>query len=332
MVVVPTGATLNLGTITIEGRHSQDIDFTATGSIIRLNGGTVNMNAGTTLQNNSTSGNGGAVRIDSGAFNLNAGTIANTAAKQGGAVYQNGTFNVKSAATVSGEVYLGTGKTVGVAGSAGTALSLDMDDAAAARAVVTYTTAPTSLNLNTELAKYTLSDDVAPLYKLARRSTDTKVFELQEKGGIYVDGTRSAASGDGTEPSKAVKTLGEAYQKLAGTGGGTIYVVNPVTVSGTITLGRSYTESSTTYNAGGPVTIKRYSKPAAFTTGSNTGTLINVTGGTLTLAEGLTVDGHSAAVTQGKETVQAPAVTAGGPADLDQRRNRVRPERRGAQG
>lgn len=126
MVVVPTGATLNLGTITIEGRHSQDIDFTATGSIIRLNGGTVNMNAGTTLQNNSTSGNGGAVRIDSGAFNLNAGTIANTAAKQGGAVYQNGTFNVKSAATVSGEVYLGTGKTVGVAGSAGTALSLDM--------------------------------------------------------------------------------------------------------------------------------------------------------------------------------------------------------------
>lgn len=111
-----------------------------------------------------------------------------------------------------------------------------MDDAAAARAVVTYTTAPTSLNLNTELAKYTLSDDVAPLYKLARRSTDTKVFELQEKGGIYVDGTRSAASGDGTEPSKAVKTLGEAYQKLAGTGGGTIYVVNPVTVSSTITL------------------------------------------------------------------------------------------------
>ncbi|WP_306576203.1 hypothetical protein [Anaerotruncus massiliensis (ex Togo et al. 2019)] len=313
MIVVPTGATLNLGTITIEGRHSQDIDFTATGSIIRLNGGTVNMNAGTTLQNNSTSGNGGAVRIDSGAFNLNAGTIANTAAKQGGAVYQNGTFNVKSAATVSGEVYLGTGKTVGVAGSAGTALSLDMDDAAAARAVVTYTTAPTSLNLNTELAKYTLSDDVAPLYKLARRSTDTKVFELQEKGGIYVDGTRSAASGDGTEPSKAVKTLGEAYQKLAGTGGGTIYVVNPVTVSSTITLGRSYTESSTTYNAGGPVTIKRYSKPAAFTTGSNTGTLINVTGGTLTLAEGLTVDGHSAAVTQGKETVQAPAVTAVAP-------------------
>lgn len=71
--------------------------------------------------------------------------------------------------------------------------------------------------------------------------------------------------------------MGEAYQKLAGTGGGTIYVVNPVTVSGTITLGRSYTESSTTYNAGGPVTIKRYSKPAAFTTGSNTGTLINVT-------------------------------------------------------
>ncbi|WP_256152897.1 hypothetical protein [Anaerotruncus sp. DFI.9.16] len=312
MIVVPTGATLNLGTITIEGRHSQDIDFTATGSIIRLSGGTVNMNAGTTLQNNSTSGNGGAVRIDSGAFNLNAGTIANTAAKQGGAVYQNGTFNVKSAATVSGEVYLGTGKTVGVAGSAGTALSLEMNDAAAARAVVTYTTAPTSSNLNTELAKYTLSDDVAPLYKLARRSTDTKVFELQEKGGIYVDGS-AATSGDGTEPSRAVKTLGEAYQKLAGTGGGTIYVVNPVTVSGTITLGRSYTESSTTYNAGGPVTIKRYSKPAAFTTESNTGTLINVTGGTLTLAEGLTVDGHSAAVTQGKETVRAPAVTAAAP-------------------
>ena len=312
MIVVPANAELNLDAITIEGRHSQDIGFTAAGSIIRVNGGTVNMNAGATLQNNTTSGNGGAVRVDGGTFNLNAGTIANTTAKLGGAVYQNGTFNVKSAATVSGGVYLGAGKTVGVSGSAGTRLSLDMDDAENARAVVTYTSAPTSANLSTELAKYTLSDDVAPLYKLARRTDDTKIFELQEKGGIYVDGN-AAAGGDGTEPSKAVRTLQEAYQKLAGTGGGTIYVVNPVTVSGTIALGRSYAEGGTTVDAGGPVTIKRYSKPDAFTTQSNTDTLINVTGGTLTLAEGLTVDGHSAPVTQGKDTVRAPAVEAAAP-------------------
>ncbi|WP_288284025.1 hypothetical protein [uncultured Anaerotruncus sp.] len=321
-----TGGTLTLGGITILGRHDADQGFTADGSIIKVNDGIVTMGAGTTLANNTTTGNGGAVNIVSGTLTMDGGTIENTQAAKGGAIYQGDKFLVGGAVSVEGSVYLAgggnaaTSKYIELTTTSGSALSVDMADAYAGRAVVQYPSGKTPDD--TEKAKYTLAPDILAQYKLNNRSQPAaNILELQEKGIVYIDGVGGSDGRDGTTPDTAVQTLKRAYELLAEQGG-VIYVVDNVSVTGSVTLAdRQYTDGDGTVAIGGPVVIRRYSVPTnppstGFTSEkakrSHTGMLFTVNDGGFVVS-GVTIDGHSAALNTGSPKTTAPAVEAQSP-------------------
>lgn len=125
--------------------------------------------------------------------------------------------------------------------------------------------------------------------------------------GVYVDGVRGDdnAENAGDTPANPLLTFREAYTLLQGTGG-TIYVVDTVTIPSEVTLASTYYEDSdgriSIFN-GCSVVIKRYSQPKTVYEGfdviSNLNALILVdSGGVLTL-DGITIDGHKNAVTRG---------------------------------
>ena len=321
-----TGGTLTLGGITILGRHDADQGFTADGSIIKVNGGIVTMGAGTTLANNTTTGNGGAVNIASGALSMEGGMIVNTQAAKGGAIYQNGqiiiTYVVEK---VEGDIYL-TGRgseetsrviTAFVYDETGPELTINLEDAYNGRPVIVGADDQT----DEMKAKYTLAPEILMQYKLERRADRPYILELQEKGIVYIDGVDGSDGRDGTTPDTAVQTLKRAYELLTEQGG-VIYVVDNVSVTGSVTLAdRQYTGGDGTVATGGPVVIRRYSVPTnppstGFTSEkakrSHTGMLFTVTDGGFVVS-GVTIDGHSAALNTGSPKTTAPAVEAQSP-------------------
>ena len=322
LVCVADGGSLTLTNIPIEGRRSAEDSYTASGTLVRVaNGGTLTMNAGAALRNNKTSGDGGAVIVEEGGtFLFSGGEISNSQAARGDAVYQGGTMEVKGNASAKGSVYLAAGKTVDAVTAFTGTLTVDMADPAMGREVVVY---PNQLGSGSaaELAKFTLAEAVAAQYRLVHGTVDShSVLKLGEKGFVYVDGTR-ASDGDGTTPDTAFATLRAAYSSSLQREGGTIYIVKPVTITESIKIAAdSYEDRAGKITlTGGPVAVKRYSKPtkASQLTGygkaSNTEELFIVeNGGSLQLT-GTTIDGHSEAVTQGREALIAPAVEAEAP-------------------
>lgn len=169
-----------------------------------------------------------------------------------------------------------------------------------------------------ELAKYSLPANIMEGYKLA---VDGNYIVLRVNNTVYVDGVDGDDRNNGT-PDEPIATLREAYLRLQATGG-TIYIVDTVSVSGSASL----TLSGTRYSGGsedvvtidsGSVSIKRYSHPSASTNENpiegykapgNLNALINITGGGSLRLSNIVVDGHSADFT-GSQTTTAPAVSA----------------------
>ena len=90
--------TLNLGDGNYPGNSKLTLDGTtsanARAALIKINGGTLNMHSGVTLEKNeniTSGGNGGAVWMNGGAFYMKGGTIKENKAENGGAVYAEGT-------------------------------------------------------------------------------------------------------------------------------------------------------------------------------------------------------------------------------------------------
>ncbi len=264
---VADGATLSIDNATVNGRR--DTDDTQGEALIKVEkGGTVKLNAGTTLTLNTNtdsplSGKGGAI-LNSGTVNVGNGvTISETKATQGGGIYSTsdgtnaGVINVRgTTASIVPEVYLeGTGTSrnnpgldavvnaaVNYAPASKTQLSIVLQNAYEGRPVVDY---PDSYTPNlVDAQKYHLESSVASLYRLGNRATASDILELQLKGVIYIDGQNGDDSYGGTTPDTAVKTFKHAYELLKlrelqdpdGNGGGVLMVVDTVDVSSDIQL------------------------------------------------------------------------------------------------
>jgi hypothetical protein len=122
LFTVESGASLTLGGdyygLVIDG--GKDEDYTAEAALITVDGGTLTMNAGVTLQNNkNTSGKGGGVHISGGAFTMNGGTISgntatNTDNGDGGGVHVSGGAFTMKGGTISGNTATNNGDGGGV--------------------------------------------------------------------------------------------------------------------------------------------------------------------------------------------------------------------------
>jgi hypothetical protein len=119
MIKITGGGSLTLqasglnSSLTLDGMNVSD----AGGSLVRVEGGTLTMNADVTLKNNKNPGNGGGVYVTTGSFVMSDGTISNNQAWEGGGVYVNsgtftmseGTISSNFANTKGGGVYVGDG-------------------------------------------------------------------------------------------------------------------------------------------------------------------------------------------------------------------------------
>jgi hypothetical protein len=97
LITVPRGASLTLSNITLDGNKT---NVTATASLVEVSSGTLTINNGAVLQNNSTSSGPGGVKIN-GTFSMNGGRISNnettdtsTSSSGGGLYMGGGTFTM----------------------------------------------------------------------------------------------------------------------------------------------------------------------------------------------------------------------------------------------
>lgn len=248
-------------------------------------------------------------------------------------VYNNGELTVSRSTYFNGTVYLeGFGKandeasketsrfiTIGRYGIPVAAnFQLLMRDAYKHRKVISYPTISPNLAPSEDIPFYLLEDVVKEFFYLNNREGEPNVFELQVPNAVYVNGItgddNTAIEPEGRKrgsvPDYPVKTLGKAYELLNSRSAGTIYVVDtvPINVNTDIT-GISYTGAGGTTGRLGStnkVRITRYLKPdfvtddpsdpdARFYTAEDfNGPLLNIKdGGTLTLGNGIYIDGHS---------------------------------------
>jgi hypothetical protein len=102
LFTVPKGITLVLeNNITLNGNNQKN-------SLVYVDGGTLSMNAGSTIRGAQDSG----VRVY-GTFTMSGGTISGNSASQGGGVFVNGTFTM-SGGTISGNSTSATGFAVSI--------------------------------------------------------------------------------------------------------------------------------------------------------------------------------------------------------------------------
>lgn len=275
-----TGGTLTIKDVVIDGNKARVSD--ATGSMVDVQtGGTLSIKGSAVLRNNAAY-----------------------------AVKQAGTMTMTDTPSVTGTIYLAAGKTIkgeGLALNAAQPLTLESQtvpsNAEDVVNLVTHTTLPTDCFALVQDGYQLLAQNVT----ISSKSTPCVVMKLAGATTIYIDGQNGNDDYTGTTPALAVKTLKQAYTKLLNTGG-TIAVVNTITLEGTMTCSETaVTEGSNPaviLDSGKTVVIKRYAKPSTQEwTESFTGNLFQVkNGGKLTISK-LTLDGHS------RSTETEPAVT-----------------------
>jgi hypothetical protein len=197
-----------------------------------------------------------------------------------------------------------------------TNIEITMDDPYLGRSVIKYpgTVGETPMYVPTleDIDTYLLEDYVTEIYSLQSRSTDKNILELANPKRVYVDGVNGSDTQSGKTPAQSVKTLKKAYEILQPLGGGTIYIVDTVSIQGMEIIKSNLYESEDNmiHIIGGKVQISRYVLPDAKASdpeynnpGTNQNILLEVLTGGILEIENLTIDGHSESVDRGVEEV-----------------------------
>ncbi len=178
------------------------------------------------------------------------------------------------------------------------------------RKVVEYPASNPSGPADTQIKSYRMGEGTREYYHLVKNDTEKHVLELAISQQLYIDGVNGDDTASGLTPDSPIRTLKRAYQLLNRNAASTIFVVNTVTIDSDMTLDRN------AYSSGAGETVRlldaptvrltRYIQPdfarnnqnqaqaQGYTKGDFKGKLIEVAdGNTLSLGEGMIVDGHS---------------------------------------
>ena len=161
------GNAIGSGSLTVEGTGDG-----VTGSIVDVVSGNYALIDGTTLKGNTTTGNGGAVNNAAGAnVYLLGGTITANSAAAGGAIYSEGTVNIRGTVSVTGNtvtnsfeaasnLVLAKDGVINVSGAVtGSAIGVAVQEANAGRTVVKLGDAVTDVKLADVLSQITYEGD-----------------------------------------------------------------------------------------------------------------------------------------------------------------------------
>lgn len=294
MFTVKKGVSLTVGAniLTVAGCRTEEENVTPEGSIFGVKqGGNLIFAGDTTVNGNRMKkGSGGAIHNEGTVTVSGKLAITNVAASQGSAVYQAGTMILKSGSEFSsdGEIYLTktaadprissaltveNGAILPEGGSS--ALKLDMADPYDGRTYVRYTS---TADAETERKRYSLPGRITSAYVLTDDTVKGALeLKLGQKNVVYVDPKFTTNTGTPTDKVQGLyadypfTSLRDAYAYLKGNGttntnkGGLIYLVNPIEVKESMTVGFSTYADATgpMITIDGGISVKRYSQPDA---------------------------------------------------------------------
>ncbi|MDD4509384.1 MAG: leucine-rich repeat protein [Oscillospiraceae bacterium] len=261
--------------------------------------GSITISGGEVSGNTATLGGGVCGVITSGSESpfhtiiISGGSIINnTATTAGNSIYNPKELTLSGSPLIQGDVHLvhdGSAK-VDVSGGGflpAAPIQITRPGAVAGAVIVKYysggaeTEAPAD-----DLVKFYMTN---PALRLVKANDDDTVFEIDATSNVQYVLSTGDDNATGTTPDAPVNTLAKAYQNLA-SGGGTIYVMSAMTISGTQSLSGTVYDNGTAYTiTDGTVNIVRYvgSAPASYK-----GTLFSIaSGGTLTLSD-IIIDGN----------------------------------------
>ncbi len=192
---------------------------------------------------------------------------------------QNGTLTLdENSSCANGIVYLADEKVINVKGTPSELLAtVEKENAKLGDVIGKYDT-PTGGNTD----NFSLSSNMTGFGLIA----EADEVKLADAGNVYVDGLNGDDGNDGLTPQTPVRTMEEAYRRLA-QAGGNIYVVDTVPVTADTTLAKtSYVSGAVSIKTTGAVQILRYD--------TNQNPLLKVRQGILKMS-GVTVDGAKSA-------------------------------------
>ena len=215
------GNAIGSGSLTVEGTGDG-----VTGSIVDVVSGNYALIDGTTLKGNTTTGNGGAVNNAAGAnVYLLGGTITANSAAAGGAIYSEGTVNIRGTVSVTGNtvtnsfevasnLVLAKDGVINVSGAVtGSAIGVAVQEANAGRTVVKLGDAVTDVKLADVLSQITYEGD-----------SSLKIGE---------DGTLVSTTEPSPTPTPAEEKLKVTGKECKWSGSGTVKIKFQSNVKGT---------------------------------------------------------------------------------------------------
>lgn len=243
-------------------------------------------------------------------------------------IYSNGDLHFKDKTLFGGSVYLEGLGTPNNEASHATSRYLTVDefgepvlndfqvlmrDPYKGRTVVYYAPELDILD-KAQIGRYRLEERVKQFFILEQRASEPWTLELVVPSGVYIDGVNGVDDQQdvkaGSTPSTPVKSLQRAFELLSTRGGNTIYVVGEIQIdTDTAITGTSYKGASNiALGNTDKVKLMRYIQPdfayaaptdqavidAGYDVPDYTGVMVRVKNGkTLTLGQGVSVDGHS---------------------------------------
>ena len=220
-VTASDGNAIGSGSLTVEGTGDG-----VTGSIVEVVSGNYALIDGTTLTGNTTTGNGGAVNNAAGAnVYLLGGTITANSAAAGGAIYSEGTVNIRGTVSVTGNtitnsfeaasnLVLAKDGVINVSGAVtGSAIGVAVQEANAGRTVVKLGDAVTDVKLADVLSQITYEGD-----------SSLKIGE---------DGTLVSTTEPSPTPTPAEEKLKVTGKECKWSGSGTVKIKFQSNVKGT---------------------------------------------------------------------------------------------------
>ena len=220
-VTASDGNAIGSGSLTVEGTGDG-----VTGSIVEVVSGNYALIDGTTLTGNTTTGNGGAINNAAGAnVYLLGGTITANSAAAGGAIYSEGTVNIRGTVSVTGNtvtnsfeaasnLVLAKDGVINVSGAVtGSAIGVAVQEANAGRTVVKLGDAVTDVKLADVLSQITYEGD-----------SSLKIGE---------DGTLVSTTEPSPTPTPAEEKLKVTGKECKWSGSGTVKIKFQSNVKGT---------------------------------------------------------------------------------------------------
>ena len=291
-------------TVTIKDVLSFNGFSSANGGALNISGGTTNV-SNTNFENNSASQNGGAINITGGTFNMTGGSMSGNEAQNGGAIYAGGqNASVELNNTIITENIAGEGSAIYNNGSNITLTDTNITENTGASSI--YNTGTINI-LTSEAGKSLTIDNKQSVIKNGNiinlnAASDSNIVIKDDIVGLSAKTDENVVNVNNNTGAAGTVYIGKVSNSTVNVDNGTANINGDVITSNINARGKQTNISGNVLNSSNVTTTAG----ATSITGNVTGSKVDVSGGTLTTAEGTGISAHSIIdVSDGKADIKS---------------------------